>query len=355
MASSKEVYLVLGGDIFVGRHVVEQLNARGDTVFVFDATQRHDDVEYYAGDICVPEQISNAIQKSGATCVVHAISPLSIRNRDNLSIFHRVNVDGTRNVIEAAKAAGVGKLIYHSSSGVVFDGRDIINGDENLPYAKKPFDPYTASRALAEQLVLAANGNDGLKTVCIRPTGIFGPGDQEIIVGAYNSWKFGTTHVQLGTNNNICDRTYVGNIAHAILLASDKLSDPTSAASVAGQAFYITNNDPRRFWDFMRSLWAGFDAAFPDRIQTAPKKKTVVIPRGLAMLMAYAMQFLAWIRGNKDNTFTPYTVTFATASFSFSSAKAQRVLGYAPLVSVDEGISRTIAWFKAESEAGHFN
>lgn len=85
-----------------------------------------------------------------------------------------MNVEGTRNVIEAAIAAGVRKLVYHSSSGVVFDGRDIMNGDESLPYPKKHLDPYTASRAMAEELVLAANGTNGLKTTCIRPTGIFG-------------------------------------------------------------------------------------------------------------------------------------------------------------------------------------
>lgn len=63
MADSKDVYLVLGGDVFVGRHVVKQLKARGDTVFVFDSTQIHDDVEVFPGDICVPDEIANAIQK----------------------------------------------------------------------------------------------------------------------------------------------------------------------------------------------------------------------------------------------------------------------------------------------------
>ncbi|KAJ7433102.1 3-beta hydroxysteroid dehydrogenase/isomerase family-domain-containing protein [Mycena latifolia] len=342
--SSKDVYLVLGGDVFVGRHVVEQLKARGDT--------RNDDVECFPGDICVPDQISNAIQKTGATCIVHTISPLSIRNQDDLGIFQRVNVDGTRNVIEAAKAAGVKKLIYHGSSGVVFDGRDIVNGDESLPYPKKHMGAYAASRALAEQLILAVNDANGLKTVCIRPTGIFGPGDQETIVGAYNSWKRGTTHVQLGNNKNLCDKTYVGNVAHAILLAADKLSDPVAVGQVAGEIFFITNNDPRLFWDFMRGLWAGFDVLFPDR---APKKrKPVVIPRMFALVLAYVVEFVARLRGDKNQPLTPYTVTFATATMYFSSAKAARVLGYAPQVGVDEGIERTMAWFKAESDAGNF-
>ncbi|KAJ7911425.1 hypothetical protein B0H13DRAFT_2328267 [Mycena leptocephala] len=202
MAASKDVYLVLGGDVFVGRHVVEQLKARGDTVFVFDSTQRHDDVECYSGNICVPDQVTDAIQKTGATCIIHTISPLSIRNCDNLGIFHKVNVEGR-----------------DALSGVVFDGQDIVNGDENLLYPKTALDPYTASRALAEQLIIAANDTKGLgmRTVCIHPTGIFSSWDQETIVGAYKSWKRGATHVQLGDNKNLCDKTYVGNVAHAIL------------------------------------------------------------------------------------------------------------------------------------------
>ncbi|KAJ7895077.1 3-beta hydroxysteroid dehydrogenase/isomerase family-domain-containing protein [Mycena leptocephala] len=177
MAASKDVYLVLGGDVFVGRHVVEQLKARGDTVFVFDSTQRHDDVECYSGNICVPDQVTDAIQKE-------------LRQSRNLP---QGECKGTRCVIEAAKALGVRKLIYHSLSGVIFDGQDIVNGDENLLYPKTALDPYTASRALAEQLIIAANDTKGLgmRTVCIHPTGIFSSWDQETIVGAYKSWKRG--------------------------------------------------------------------------------------------------------------------------------------------------------------------
>ncbi|GLB35206.1 putative C-3 sterol dehydrogenase [Lyophyllum shimeji] len=348
MTTSKDVYLVLGGDVFVGRHVVERLKARGDMVSVFDSSQKHVDVPFYSGEITIPEQISSAIQKSGATCVIHTISPLSIRNRDNLQVFYQVNVEGTKNVLEAAKAFGVRKLIYYGSSGVVFDGSDIVNGDERLPYPKKHLDPYTESRAMAEKLVLDANGKDGLKTVCIRPCGVFGPGDPETLVGAYESWKRGMTHVQLGNNKNLFDKTYVSNITLAIVLAADKLH---ISDGIAGQVFFVSNNDPWPFWDFMRALWTGFDAIFPDHPKN--EKKPVVIPRAFAMLLAYIMQFVGWLKGSKEQTLTPYTVTFATATMYFNSAKAKRLLGYEPEVGVREGIQRTLEWFKAETEAGN--
>ncbi|KAJ7634516.1 3-beta hydroxysteroid dehydrogenase/isomerase family-domain-containing protein [Roridomyces roridus] len=350
MANSKDVYLVLGGDTFVGRHVVEQLKARNDTVFVFDAAASHADVQSFLGDIRDPDQISNAIQKTGATCIIHTLSPLSIANRENPTIFHDVNVHGTNNVISVAKSKGVRKLVYHGSSGVVFDGRDIANGDESLPYARKHPHPYTTSRIMAEKAVLAANDSNGLKTACIRPTGIYGVGDQEMTVGAYDTWKRGATHVQLGNNQNLCDRTYVSDIAHALILAADKLEDP--AADVAGQTFFITGNEPILFWDFMRRMWAGFDAAFPHLAK--PARKPAVIPRPLVFLLAYAMQFVAWITG-REPSLTPYKATFATATMYFSSEKAKRLLGYTPKVSVDEGIRRTIEWVKAETEAGKWH
>ncbi|KAJ6577521.1 hypothetical protein B0H19DRAFT_1062127 [Mycena capillaripes] len=269
MVDSKDVYLVLGGDVFVGRHVVEQLKAR------------------------IPS-LSLILPKDTMMWNATPATSAFLSNYPTQS---------------------------KSSSGVVFDGRDIVNGDETLPYPKKPLDPYTASRASVDDLISSANDSHGLG---LRTT-------------------------------------YVRNVAPAILLAPDKLSDPAVADQVAGQTFFIMNNDPRLFWDFMRSLWAGFDAMFPDRPKPAPKK-LVVIPHVLALLLAYVIQFFAWVRGDRNQIFTPYTVIFSTAKMYFSSAKARRVLGYEPQVGVEEEIKRTMArgahctvpkWLKAEYDTGN--
>ncbi|KAH9839059.1 3-beta hydroxysteroid dehydrogenase/isomerase family-domain-containing protein [Rhodofomes roseus] len=347
MAAGRDVYLVIGGDVFVGRHVVQRMTARGDDVSVLDSTQRHVDVAFYSGDIRNKEDVASAIQNSGATCIIHTLSPLSVNYQRNPEIFHQVNVLGTQNVIAAAVEAGVRKLVYHSSSGVVFDGHDIVNGDESLPYATKLMSPYTASRILAEQAVLGANGRDGLATVVIRPTGIFGVGDQELIVGAYDTWKKGTTHVQMGSNTNLGDKTYVSNVAHALVLACDKLPDP----AVAGEVFFITNNDPRLFWDFMRALWGRLDEAFPEEEAKRTKRKPVVIPRLVAFVLAYVMGWVAWLRGADPPPLTPYAVTFATSTMYFTSEKAKRLLGYEPEVGVDEGLDLTVKWWKSEIES----
>lgn len=83
-------------------------------------------------------------------------------------------MDGTAAVIAAAQAVGIRKLVYTSSAGVVFNGQNLINVDERLPYPEKAMDAYNESKAKAEALVLEANGQNGLLTVALRPAGIFG-------------------------------------------------------------------------------------------------------------------------------------------------------------------------------------
>lgn len=86
----------------------------------------------------------------------------------------RVNVGGTENVLDVAKACGVATLVYTSSASVVFAGVDQPNVDESAPYPAKPFDEYNAAKAQAERAVLAANGTCGLSTAALRVAGLFG-------------------------------------------------------------------------------------------------------------------------------------------------------------------------------------
>jgi sterol-4alpha-carboxylate 3-dehydrogenase (decarboxylating) len=89
-------------------------------------------------------------------------------------IYWKVNYEGTKAVIAACVVNGVKKLVYTSSAGVVYNGKDLIDIDERLPVPDESLDAYNESKAKAEELVLLANGQNGLKTVALRPAGIFG-------------------------------------------------------------------------------------------------------------------------------------------------------------------------------------
>ncbi|KAJ7288396.1 C-3 sterol dehydrogenase [Mycena rebaudengoi] len=228
-----DIYLVVGGSGFVGRHIVQQLVDRGDTVSVLDLVQRYHDVPFYSADITDQAQVAAALRTSGTTCIIHTASPVAAGNKaENPELFWRVNVGGTKAIIAAALETGVRKLVYTSSAGVVFNGADLIDVDERASFPPK-MDAYNESKAKAEEAVLEANGKGGLLTVALRPAGIFGPGDRQAMQGLAQVFERGQTNFQIGDNNNIFDWTYVGNVAYAHLLAADRLTTPPPAPLLA--------------------------------------------------------------------------------------------------------------------------
>ncbi|KAL6055654.1 erg26, C-3 sterol dehydrogenase [Balamuthia mandrillaris] len=244
MQQEKKRVLVVGGCGFLGRYIVEELLSRGEEVVVFDIREswKDDRFTFVQGSICELATLEKAFQ--GVTTVIHTASP---PHGCSKKLYFQVNVEGTHNVIAACLKNGVSQLIFTSSASVVFDGHDIKVGDESLPYCKKHLDPYSRTKELAERAVLDANGTQGkdgvpLLTVALRPSGIFGPGDQQAWPGFIDAAKNGKSKYQLGDGKNIMDWTYVENIAYAHVLASEKLT--ASNKDVAGQVYIYTSCYP---------------------------------------------------------------------------------------------------------------
>lgn len=139
--------------------------------------------------------------------------------------------------------------------------------------------------------------------------------------------------VQVGENTNLVDKTYVVNTAHAVLLAADRLA-PTHPqhAATAGRAFFVSDGDPRPFWDFMRSLWAG--------VGGTPAAKPMKVGKGTALFIAGVKDMVGNLQGEKREAWKK--MQFLCSSRSYDISLAREVLGYAPLVSHDEGIRRTV-------------
>ncbi|CAN6476178.1 unnamed protein product [Victoria cruziana] len=210
------VCVVTGARGFAARHIVLMLLQSGSWIvkvsdlhpsIKLDPTEesgalgdalRSGRAVYVSADLRDKAQVINACQ--GAEVVFHTAAPDSSIN--NHQLHYSVNVQGTKNVIDACLECKVKKLIYTSSPSVVFDGiHGIFNGDESLPYPKQHNDSYSATKADAEALVLQANGKGGLLTCCIRPSSIFGPGDRLFVpslVSAARANKSKWTYKLLG-------------------------------------------------------------------------------------------------------------------------------------------------------------
>ncbi|XP_071425291.1 sterol-4-alpha-carboxylate 3-dehydrogenase, decarboxylating isoform X1 [Pithys albifrons albifrons] len=322
---------VIGGSGFLGQHLVEQLLAKGYTVNVFDVHRgcQSDRVSFFLGDLCDKEALLPALQ--GVSVAFHCASPAP--SSDNRELFYRVNVGGTKAVIEACREAGVQKLVLTSSASVVFEGTDIKNGSEDLPYAQKPIDYYTETKILQEKEVLAANDpENNFLTAAIRPHGIFGPRDPQLVPTLIQAARSGKMKFIIGDGKNLVDFTYVDNVVHGHILAAEKLQ---KGSPLCGQAFHITNDEPVPFWAFMSRLLTGLG-------YNAPKYH---IPYGLAYCLALLLALLLWLLRPLVTiraTFTPMRVALAGTFHYYSCERAKRALGYSPVVGLEEAVARTL-------------
>lgn len=322
--------LVTGGNGFVGRHLVDALVERGDDVLVVDlaASASRDGIAYRQVDITDCDAVQQACQ--GMDAVFHNASV--VHTKQNLKDFvWKVNLDGTRHVLEGCQKHGVPKFVYVSSGSVVYEGKDIENGDESLPYASVSQAPYADSKIAAEKEVLAANGEAGVATVAIRPHVVFGPGDQRFLPALLKHAKSGKLRFQVGRGVWLSDYTYVGNLVDSLLLAERALS---LDAAAAGQAYFVTNGEPMPFWDFVRKVIA--------RLQLPPIRAK--IPHQLVYAIAAVKEGIDTLRGgtlNAEDGLTRFAIRYMCTHHYFSIDKARADLGYEPQVSVDQGIELT--------------
>lgn len=319
--------VVTGGSGFVGRHLVEALAKRGDRVRNLDLRG----IEGAPGEIVTTDITDPAVVRrgvEGADVVFHNASAVHTR-QGHVSLVQKVNVDGTQHVIDACRAAGVKKLVYVSSGSVVYEGKDIENGDESLPYPSTSQAPYADSKIAAEKMVLAAN-DASLATIALRPHVVFGKYDTRFLPAVIAHARAGRLRVQVGRGTWLSDYTYVDNLIDALLLAGDRLA---VGANVAGKAYFITNGEPMPFWDFVKSVLA--------KLGLPPIRYAV--PHQLVYGIAALKEGFESLRGGEvlpEDGLTRFAIRYMCTHHYFSIARARADLGYEPKVSVAEGIDR---------------
>ncbi|KAJ7498534.1 hypothetical protein FB451DRAFT_1015782 [Mycena latifolia] len=325
--------LVIGGTGFLGSHVVERLMKDGSyAVTVFDIQEPNSpsqNVVYVQGSIVDAVHIANIVKKIKPLVVLHTASPV---HGLPPNIYYEVNETGTRNVIAACREAGVKKLIYTSSTGVVWTGAEFNGVNEaKASFPNKGYDAYHHTKGLGERLVLSAEGKDGMQTVILRPCGMIGERDRQLMWRLAEVYTKKQHHVQIGDNTNLVDYAYVGNIAHAHVLACAKLISQPEL--VSGQTFFLTNGEPRPQWDFARLVWR--------ELGDDGKGRVVQIPRIVGLIMAVLAELFCKITGSSTQ-FTVFSVRFLTGIQWYNIDKAREILGYNPNVSLEEGIQRTV-------------
>jgi nucleoside-diphosphate-sugar epimerase len=325
--------LVTGGGGFVGSHIVKQLLAR-DVECVVVGRNSYPELTAL-GAVCLQGNICDAPFLAenfrGVDTVFHVAALAGIWGpwKD----YYRVNVQGTENVITACRARGVERLIHTSTPSVVFNGEDIVNGNEQLPYADNFLCNYAKSKVLAEKRVLEIHGShDGPLCCAIRPHLVWGPGDPHLIPRLLEQGRCGKLK-RVGNCRNLVDISYVENVAEAHILAAINLENSQTAA---GQAYFISQGQAVNLWQWIDELFV--------MLGVPPVSKR--IPEGVAYFVGALLEFCHHaLASSKEPRMTRFLAEQLAKSHCFSIDKATRDLGYQPRISTMEGMERLARFY----------
>ncbi|TGB37498.1 NAD-dependent epimerase/dehydratase family protein [Mycolicibacterium peregrinum] len=331
--------LVTGGSGFVGANLVTELLDRGYVVRSFDRAPSpladHAGLEVIEGDICDKQTVAAAVKDIDT--VIHTAAIIDLMGGASVTEEYRqrsfaVNVEGTKNLVHAAQEAGVKRFVYTASNSVVMGGQDIVNGDETMPYTARFNDLYTETKVVAEKFVLAQNGEHGMLTCAIRPSGIWGRGDQTMFRKVFENVLAGHVKVLVGNKNIRLDNSYVHNLIHGFILAGQHL---VPGGTAPGQAYFINDGEPINMFEFARPVLAACGRPLP----------TFYVSGRLVHKVMMAWQWLHFKFALPEPLIEPLAVERLYLNNYFSIAKAKRDLGYEPLFTTEQAMAECMPYY----------
>jgi nucleoside-diphosphate-sugar epimerase len=325
--------LVTGGGGFLGQALCRGLAERGHQVTSFNRGR------YPVLDAIGVRQVSGDLADRGAVLAAFAGQDAVFHNAakagawGSYDSYHRANVIGTQNVLDACRAHGIGRLVYTSTPSVTHRATHPVEGGtaDSVPYGAGFKAPYATTKKIAEVAVLAANDST-LATVALRPRLIWGPGDNNILPRLVDRARAGRLRF-VGDGANKVDSTYIDNGAQAHFDAFEHLAP---GAACAGRAYFISNGEPQPMRDLVNSLLQAAGAPLVDK----------TIPFRVAYALGVACE-VAWhalpLQG--EPPMTRFLAEQLATTHWYSMEPARRDFGYVPKVSTAEGLQRLRASF----------
>lgn len=313
-------YFITGGAGFLGINLVRHLLAKGDEVASFDVAPfdypEKDRVRAVTGDIRDKEKLTQAMK--GCDVVVHTAAALPLYKKEDI---FSTDIQGTRNVLEAAEALGITRVVHISSTAVygIPDHHPIYETDRLHGVG-----PYGEAKIKAEEVCLEFRKR-GMVVPILRPKSFVGPERLGVFALLYDWAKDGKNFPMIGNGKNRYQLLDVEDLCEAIYLASTKPSE------IANDTFNIGAKEFRTMREDYQAVLdtAGF------------KKRVIGFP---ASPMIWTLRFLEMLH------LSPlYKWVYETASKdSFVSIeKAEKVLGYAPKYSNKDALLRNYEWYLA--------
>ena len=315
--------LVTGATGFIGRHLVERLKKEGHRVFCLvreeskEKAKELKEVNVVYGDITKKETLKRNLKSYDAVFHLAAAFGKLMRRED----YFKVNVYGTKNLLEVCKEKNVGRFIHYSACGVYGSSKKVI--DETSPY--NPGNPYEESKMEGEKIVIFFMNR--LPIVILQPAVVFGPGDTYNIFKLFKGIKEGK-FVIIGDGENKLHFVYIKNLVDASLLA-------LKSKRAIGERFLIADEKALR----VREL------AFFIAKQLNVSHSFLSIPKWLALIIAYFEEKRAKITMSQP-LITREGVKFLSENHEYCILKAKKILGYKPKYTTYQGIVETIKWYR---------
>ena len=320
--------LVTGGGGFLGQALCRGLVERGHEVSSFNRGR------YPALDALGVRQLQGDLSDCDAVHAACARSDVVFHSAaragawGSYNSYHRANVAGTRHVLEACRAHGIGRLVYTSSPSVTHRATQPVAGGtaETVPYGDGFKAHYATTKTLAEKSVLAAN-DATLATIALRQRLIWGPGDTQILPRLVQRAKAGRLRL-VGSGDNLVDSTYIDNAAQAHLDAFEALAP---GRACAGRAYFISNGEPLPMRELLNALLRAAGAPQVDRTLPFAAAYTA----GAVCEAAWTLLPLAG-----EPPLTRFLVEQLSTTHWYDMGPATRDFGYVPRVTIAEGLER---------------
>jgi nucleoside-diphosphate-sugar epimerase len=314
-------YLVTGASGFVGGALTRRLVAEGcDVRAVLRAGAQlpsgAERATVHVASLGDPNALAEAAR--GVDVLFHCAAENSARAVP--SAYPWINVAGTENVLNAARHAGVRRVVHLSCSDATLVNRDRMSWRENQQLAESPLDALSRSKQLAEELALHAS--DSTLQVCVlRPAWVWGPGDRRSLPALCREAERGGVKL-FGRGDNLVPSVYIDNLLDALLLAAH-------AAAAPGHSYHVLDGEVMNAREFITQLCQSLGLS-------APKTS----------LYALAYAAAAWRELRGTPGYARADVVRRGRSALFDGLAAARELGYEPRVSVTQGMTQLAAWAK---------
>ncbi len=316
--------LVTGAAGFIGGRLLTRLQSQGRSVQGVDLRAGEQPTLHM--DVTDGASVLDLFERLRPRRVVHAAAVVDDRCEPEL--FQRVNVGGTQNLLDAAAAVGVERVLHISSIAALGldPGKD---ADESTPLCHDTGVPYFDTKAASEQLVRQASIEGRVPAVIVRPGDVFGPGSESWVLRPLGM-MLKRMPLLVGRGKGLMAHTWIDNLLDGLVLALD-------TPRIEGLVFQITDGvDTTTYRDYFQRLAAAADIDPPG----------MSIPTSAARGLGSLFDGVERLTG-RSGPLTRGAVEYITRRATYRIDAARQVLGYAPAVGFDEAFERLTPWVRA--------